>query len=282
MNENLMPDLITFFHALILGLVEGATEFLPVSSTGHLILAGSLLDFESRGANAFFISIQTGAVLAVVWLYRVRFSVFLRPTSPESIRLGTLLLTAFIPAAVLGLLFSDWIEALLFHPISVAVALVVGGLIMLAAERLQRGKTPRIQTMDDMTWKDALKIGLAQSVALIPGTSRSGATIVGGMLMGFSRVSATEFSFFLSVPTLFAAGGYSILKHADSLRWADAPLFLVGAMAAFASALVVVKWLVKYVSSHSLAGFAYYRIAFGLLVLITWWMGVMEWAPVES
>lgn len=281
MNENLMPDLIALLHALLLGIVEGATEFLPVSSTGHLILTGSLLGFESAASKAFFISIQIGAVLAVVWLYRARFVVFLRPASPASIRLGTLLLAAFMPAAILGLLFADFIEELLFHPVSVAVALVVGGLIMLLAERLQKDTPPRIQTMDDMSWTDALKIGLAQSVALIPGTSRSGATIVGGMFMGFSRVSATEFSFFLSVPTLFAAGGYSLLKHADALRWEDLSIFLTGAAAAFFSALVVVGWLVKYVSSHSLAGFAYYRIAFGLLVLGTWWGGVMDWTPVD-
>jgi undecaprenyl-diphosphatase len=252
--------------AVLMGIVEGLTEFLPVSSTGHLILAGSLIGFDDARAKVFDIAIQTGAIVAIIWVYRTRFLAVLQGKSwPFVWRL----LIAFIPAAVLGLLFGGWIKQHLFSPVPVAVVLILGGFVILWVERRQasRPQMVRITDVDDMTNLDALKLGLAQSVALIPGTSRSGATIIGGMLFGLSRKAATEFSFFLAVPTLVAAGAYDLLKNRDLLHWEDLPLFVYGLTAAFLSALVVVRWLIRWVSNHNFNGFAYYRIVFGLVVL---------------
>jgi undecaprenyl-diphosphatase len=260
-----MNDLIT---ALILGIVEGLTEFLPVSSTGHLILAGELLGATSERWNVFKIVIQTGAMFAILWEYRARFFRI-------DVQLYRNLVVAFIPAALLGLLFSKAIKSHLFHAIPVAAAFIVGGVIILAVER--RAFRPRVETTRDMTWLDALKVGFAQCFALIPGTSRSGATIIGGMLFGLSRKAATEFSFFLAVPTLVAAGGYDFLKNRALFSSADVGIFTVGSLAAFASAFVVVRWLIRYVSTHDFRPFAWYRIAFGLLVLVTFWAGWMDW-----
>src|SRR5689334_17538771 len=257
-----MTDLI---KALILGIVEGLTEFLPISSTGHLILAGELLNASDERWNVFNIVIQTGAMLAIVWEYRAR---FFRIDIP----LYRNLIVAFIPAAVIGLAFGKLIKAYLFHAVPVALAFIVGGVIILLVER-KGDRHPRVQEAREMTWLDALKVGIAQCFALIPGTSRSGATIIGGMLFGLSRKAATEFSFFLAVPTLVAAGGYDFLKHRALLSASDAPLFGVGIVVAFISAFVVIRWLIRYVATHDFRPFAWYRIGFGLLVLLTAYYG---------
>jgi undecaprenyl-diphosphatase len=277
------PELV---KALIMGVVEGLTEFLPISSTGHLILTGWLIGFDDDRAKVFDIAIQTGAVLAIVWLYRERFLAALglfglAKGQPAARRLVPNLIIAFCPAAVLGLAFGSAIKAHLFSPVPVATAFIVGGLVILWAERRQ-ARAPsdggaRIESVDQMTHVDALKIGLAQAFALIPGTSRSGATIIGGMLFGFSRKAATEFSFFLAVPTLMAAGAYSLLKHRDLLAVADLPIFAVGMVSAFVSAMVVIRWLIRFVASHNFNGFAVYRIVFGLVVLATWQAGWLDW-----
>ncbi len=277
------PELV---KALIMGVVEGLTEFLPISSTGHLILTGWLIGFDDDRAKVFDIAIQTGAVLAIVWLYRERFlaavGLFgLTKGSPAARRLIPNLIIAFCPAAVLGLAFGSAIKAHLFSPVPVATAFIVGGLVILWAERRQARASfqggARIESVDLMTAWDALKIGLAQAFALIPGTSRSGATIIGGMLFGFSRKAATEFSFFLAVPTLMAAGAYSLLKHRDLLAWQDLPIFAVGMVSAFVSAMVVIRWLIRFVAGHNFNGFAVYRIVFGLVVLATWQAGWLDW-----
>src|SRR5580765_3125985 len=255
-----MSDLL---KALVLGVVEGLTEFLPISSTGHLILAGELLNASDERWNVFNVVIQTGAMLAVVWEYRARFFKI-------DFGLYRNLVVAFIPAAVLGLLFSKYIKSYLFHAVPVALAFIVGGVIILIVER--RSFQPRVESAQSMTWLDALKVGIAQCFALIPGTSRSGATIIGGILFGLSRKAATEFSFFLAVPTLIAAGLYDLWKHRDMLSAADAPVFAVGSVVAFISAFVVIRWLVRYVATHDFRPFAWYRIAFGLIVLLTAWL----------
>jgi len=255
-------------HALILGIVEGVTEFLPISSTGHLILVGDLLDANDERWNVFNIVIQTGAMLAVVWEYRARFFRI-------DVGLYRNLLVAFIPAAVLGLLFSRIIKDYLFHAVPVALAFIIGGVIILFVE--QKSFKPKIQTTQSMTWLDALKVGFAQCFALIPGTSRSGATIIGGMLFGLSRKAATEFSFFLAVPTLVAAGAYDLFKHRELFSANDLPMFGVGSITAFISAFVVVRWLIRYVATHDFKPFAWYRIAFGLVVLLTAHFGWVDW-----
>jgi undecaprenyl-diphosphatase len=256
-------------HALVLGIVEGLTEFLPISSTGHLILAGDLIGFNGDKAKVFEIVIQTGAVLAIVWEYRAR---FFRMDS----KLWLNLAVAFMPAAVLGLAFEHAIKARLFKPVPVAVAFVVGALVILWAER--RNHRVRVAQADDMTWKDALKVGFAQAFALIPGTSRSGATIIGGMLFGLSRRAATEFSFFLAVPTLVAAGGYDFVKHRALLSSADLGMFGIGLVSAFLAAIVCVRWLIRYVATHDFRPFAWYRIAFGIVVLATAYSGIVNWS----
>jgi undecaprenyl-diphosphatase len=259
----------TLLHALLLGIVEGLTEFLPISSTGHLILVGDLIGFDGPTAKVFEVVIQTGAMLAIVWEYRAR---FLRVDR----RLYRNLAIAFVPAAVLGLAFEHAIKARLFSPVPVALAFIVGALVILWAER--RNHRVRVERVDDMTWLDALKVGFAQAFALIPGTSRSGATIIGGMLFGLSRPAATEFSFFLAVPTLVAAGAYDLFKHRSLLSAGDLGLFAVGAAAAFVAALACVRWLIRYVATHDFRPFAWYRIAFGLVVLVTAWGGWVRWS----
>jgi undecaprenyl-diphosphatase len=263
--------------ALILGIVEGLTEFLPISSTGHLILAGDLLGFTGEKAKVFEMVIQTGAMLAVVWEYRVRFASVLGGmfSDPRAQKFLINLLVAFSPAVVLGLAFGSYIKAYLFKPVPVALAFIVGGFVILWAERRQR--VPRVVAVDDMTWLDALKVGCAQAVALIPGTSRSGATIIGGMLFGLSRRAATEFSFFLAVPTLMAAGAYDFYKNRALFSMDDIGLFTVGSVSAFISAFVCVRWLLRYIATHDFTVFAWYRIVFGLVVLVTAWGGWVEW-----
>ena len=256
-------------NALILGVVEGITEFLPISSTGHLILVSDLLGASGERDKVFDVVIQTGAMLAVVWEYRARFF----RIDPK---LWRNLLVAFIPAAVLGLLFGGFIKQYLFRPVPVALAFIIGGLIILWVDRGQRNS--RLQSTQAMTWLDALKVGIAQCFALIPGTSRSGATIIGGMLFGLSRPAATEFSFFLAVPTLIAAGAYDLWKHRDLFEISDAGTVAIGSAAAFVSAFIVVRWLIRYVATHDFRPFAWYRIAFGLVVLATAYFGWVDWS----
>jgi undecaprenyl-diphosphatase len=271
----------TLLVALILGIVEGLTEFLPISSTGHLIVTGSLLGYTGEQAKVFEIVIQAGAILAVCWEFRARLLRVARGVlrDPGANRFVINLLIAFMPAAILGLLFGKLIKASLFAPVPVAIAFVAGALVILWAERRQRLRphTIRIDDVDDMTWRDALKIGCAQAFALIPGTSRSGATIIGGMLFGLSRRAATEFSFFLAIPTLLAACVYEAVKNRHLLSMTDAPAFGVGFVAAFVSAFLCVRWLLRYVSQHDFTPFAWYRIAFGIVILLTASTGVVQW-----
>jgi undecaprenyl-diphosphatase len=263
-----LSDLI---DAFVLGIVEGLTEFLPISSTGHLILAGELLGANDERWGVFNIVIQTGAMLAVVWEYRARFFKI-------DLQLYRNLIVAFIPAAVLGLLFSKYIKSYLFHAVPVALAFIIGGIVILLVES-KENRNVRVETTAAMTWLDALKVGIAQCFALIPGTSRSGATIIGGMLFGLSRKAATEFSFFLAVPTLVAAGLYDLWKHRDTLSAADAPIFGVGMIVSFVCAFVVIRWLIRYVATHDFKPFAWYRIAFGVAVLATAYLGWVDWHP---
>jgi undecaprenyl-diphosphatase len=272
------PTLIT---AALLGIVEGLTEFLPVSSTGHLIVAGSLLGYTSEQAKTFEIVIQAGAILAVCWEFRARLSAVLRGifTDAGAQRFALNLVIAFIPAGVLGLAFGKVIKLHLFAPIPVACAFVAGAFVILWAERRQRARpdTIRVATIDDMRWTDALKVGFAQTFALVPGTSRSGATIIGGMLFGLSRVAATEFSFFLAIPTLFAATGYSLWKDSSLLAAQALPAFGVGFAFSFISAFACVRWLIRYVAHHDFVPFAWYRIVFGAVVLVTAYTGLVRW-----
>ena len=274
-------DQPTLFTALVLGIVEGLTEFLPISSTGHLIITGSLLGYTGDQAKVFEIVIQAGAILAVCWEYRARLLGVVGglTADPAARRFVANLVVAFMPAAVFGLLLGKAIKAKLFAPVPVACAFVVGALLILWAERRQRDRpgAVRIHSVDEMRWSDALKVGLAQSLALFPGTSRSGATIIGGMLFGLSRTAATEFSFFLAIPTLFAATGYEVLKNHQLLSAQSLPAFGVGFVAAFISAFLCVRWLIRYVSHHDFVPFAWYRIAFGALILLTAWTGTVAW-----
>jgi undecaprenyl-diphosphatase len=270
-------DPVILIKALILGVVEGLTEFLPVSSTGHLILAGDLLGFNDDRGKLFEIVIQCGAILAVCWEYRVRIGSVISGlgSKPEAQRFVLNLVIAFIPAAVLGLAFGKAIKAQLFQPVPVALAFIVGGFVILWAEK--REHTVRIREVDEMRWRDALKVGFAQAFALIPGTSRSGATIIGGLLFGLSRKAATEFSFFLAIPTLFAASAYQLYKERALLAFDDIGMWAVGFVSAFVSAFLCVRWLLRYISNHDFTPFAWYRIAFGLVVLATAYGGLVNW-----
>jgi len=264
-------------QALILGIVEGLTEFLPISSTGHLILVGDLLGFNDEKGKMFEIMIQCGAILAVCWEYRAKFGVVSagllsdRGAQRFALNLGV----AFIPLAVLGLAFGKTIKDVLFKPVPVALAFIIGGFVILWAERREHRIT--VQTVDEMRWRDALKVGLAQCLALIPGTSRAGATIIGGLFFGLSRRAATEFSFFLAVPVLFAASAYEFLKNRALFSSADLPMFGVGFAAAFISAFLIVRWLLRYIATHDFTLFAWYRIAFGAIVLATAYTGAVDW-----
>jgi undecaprenyl-diphosphatase len=279
-------DILFAIKILIMGIVEGLTEFLPISSTGHLILTGSLLNLPGEKIKVFEIVIQAGAIFAVCWEYRQKIaSVIAGLGSQASARkFAVNLFIAFLPAAVLGLLFSKKIKAVLFAPVPVALAFIIGGVIILLVERKHKGVDEhdighaRIHSIDDMSMLDALKIGAAQSFALIPGTSRSGATIIGGMLFGLSRKAATEFSFFLAIPTLLGATVYSLYKAREELSAADIPMFGLGTIAAFVSAFFCVRWLLRYISSHNFNAFAWYRIAFGLMILVTAYTGTIVWA----
>jgi undecaprenyl-diphosphatase len=265
--------------AALLGLVEGLTEFLPISSTGHLILAGSLLGLHDDKTKLFDVAIQTGAMLAVIWHYRRRIADTVAGLGgePRARRFAANILIAFLPAAALGVMFGSAIKAHLFRPVPVAIAFVVGGLVILWVERGRAARIARIDDVDDMRPLDALKLGLAQAFALIPGTSRSGATIIGGMLFGLSRRAATEFSFFLAIPTLIGAGAWDLLKYRALLSAADLPMFGIGLAVSFVAALACVRWLIRFVATHDFVPFAWYRIGFGILVLVTAQAGWVDW-----
>ena len=271
-------DVVLLAKAAIMGIVEGLTEFLPISSTGHLILAGALLGFDDEKAKVFDIAIQTGAILAVIIVYwqKIRSTIVALPSQREAQRFAGNVLVAFFPAVVLGLLFGKAIQQNLFTPLVVATTFILGGFVILWAEGRHHPKV-RIEEVEQMRWTDALKLGLVQCFALIPGTSRSGATIIGGMLLGLSRKAATDFSFYLAIPTLIGAGAYSLYKERGQLGAGDLPTFAVGLVFSFLSAWLCVRWLLRYISTHDFKPFAWYRIAFGVIVLATSASGLVQW-----
>ncbi|QWD80078.1 undecaprenyl-diphosphate phosphatase [Polynucleobacter sp. MWH-Spelu-300-X4] len=281
-------DINLLIQTIILGLVEGLTEFLPISSTGHLILVGDLLNFNDEKGKAFEVIIQFGAILAVCWEYRQKLITVVAglASKPLAQRFAINVIIATIPAITLALLFGKFIKSVLFSPIPVAMAFIVGALIIFWAESIQKNKSSisnnRIQTIDDLRWQDALKIGLAQCAALIPGTSRSGATIIGGMLFGLPRKVATEFSFFLAIPVIAGATLYELIKLRHVLgetSWATfGPVLAVGFVVSFISAFACIRWLIRYVASHDFKAFAWYRIVFGVVVLVTAWTGIVQWS----
>jgi undecaprenyl-diphosphatase len=271
-------DITPLLQALILGIVEGLTEFLPVSSTGHLILVGDLLHFNDEKGKLFLIVIQFAAIIAVMWEYRSRLVHVMGGLRRDRVaqRFVLNLFIAFLPAAILGLLFHKAIKASLFTPLVVATTFILGAIVILWAERRQH--TVRVDDVDSMTALDALKIGIAQAFALIPGTSRSGATIIGGLLFGLSRKAATEFSFFLAIPTMTAATAYELYKERALLVTDDLGMWTVGCLASFVSAFLCVRWLLRYISSHDFTAFAWYRIAFGVMIIATWQLGIVDWS----
>ena len=271
-------DIIVLVKAALMGIVEGLTEFLPISSTGHLILAGALLGFDDEKGKVFDIAIQTGAIFAVILVYwqKIRDTVRALPTERQARRFALNVLIAFVPAVMLGLLLGKAIKAHLFTPAVVASAFIVGGFIILWVERRPQAQA-RIHDVDDMSPWDALKVGLVQCLAMIPGTSRSGATIIGAMMLGLSRRAATDFSFYLAIPTLIGAGAYSLYKERALLTVDDLPMFTIGLIFSFASAWICVRWLLRYISTHSFVPFAWYRIVFGVIVLATSWSGWIAW-----
>jgi undecaprenyl-diphosphatase len=272
-------DAVLLMKAALMGIVEGLTEFLPISSTGHLILAGALLGFDDAKSKVFDIAIQTGAIVAVIIVYweRLRATAAGLGSDAKARRFVINVAIGFFPAVVLGLLFGKAIKANLFTPTVVASSFIIGGLIILWAER-RTATAVRIETVDEMGPLDALKVGMIQCLAMVPGTSRSGATIIGGMLMGMSRRAATDYSFFLAMPTLIGAGAYSLFKERALLSMNDVPVFGVGLLMSFISAWICVRWLLRYISSHNFVPFAWYRIAFGIVVLGTAWSGLVVWA----
>jgi undecaprenyl-diphosphatase len=278
-RRNQFVDITLLIKAAIMGIVEGLTEFLPISSTGHLILAGSLLGFTDAKAKVFEIAIQTGAIIAVMLVYwqKIRETLVSLPSSKQSQQFALNVFIAFVPAVVLGLLFGKMIKENLFTPVVVASTFIIGGFIILWAEKRQQ-MAVRVHSVDDMSALDAIKVGLVQCLALIPGTSRSGATIIGGMLLGLSRKAATDFSFFLAMPTLIGAGVYSLYKERHVLSMADVPMFAVGLVFSFISAWLCVRWLLRYISTNSFVPFAWYRIVFGIVVLVTAYTGWVKWA----
>ena len=297
-------DFVVLLKAAVMGIVEGLTEFLPISSTGHLILAGALLGLDDEKGKVFDIAIQTGAIFAVILVYwqKISRTILDLPTDITARRFAANVVIAFLPAVVLGLLFGKQIKMYLFTPEVVASTFIVGGLIILWVEQKLKANASsgllhgdsaenvltssaavqplvRIQNVDDMTPLDALKVGFVQCLAMIPGTSRSGATIIGGMVLGLSRKAATDFSFYLAIPTLIGAGVYSLYKERALLSMADAPTFAVGLLFSFISAWVCVRWLLRYIASHSFVPFAWYRIVFGIAVWLTAYTGWITWSP---
>jgi undecaprenyl-diphosphatase len=303
-------DFVVLLKAAVMGIVEGLTEFLPISSTGHLILAGALLGLDDEKGKVFDIAIQTGAIFAVILVYwqKISRTVLDLPSDISARRFAANVVIAFLPAVVLGLLFGKQIKMYLFTPEVVASTFILGGLIILWVEsQLKAGPSTelsqeggvaidssqsltasasseerlvsRIQSVEEMTPLDALKVGLVQCLAMIPGTSRSGATIIGGMVLGLSRKAATDFSFYLAIPTLIGAGAYSLYKERALLSVADAPVFVVGLIFSFISAWICVRWLLRYIASHSFVPFAWYRIVFGVAVWLTAYTGWITWSP---
>jgi undecaprenyl-diphosphatase len=297
-------DFVVLLKAAVMGIVEGLTEFLPISSTGHLILAGALLGLDDEKGKVFDIAIQTGAIFAVILVYwqKISRTVLDLPTDIAARRFAANVIIAFLPAVVLGLLFGKQIKLYLFTPEVVASTFILGGLIILWVEQKLKANASsgllhgdsaenvltssaaeqplaRIQNVDDMTPLDALKVGFVQCLAMIPGTSRSGATIIGGMVLGLSRKAATDFSFYLAIPTLIGAGVYSLYKEHALLSMADAPTFAVGLLFSFISAWICVRWLLRYIASHSFVPFAWYRIVFGIAVWLTAYTGWITWSP---
>ena len=272
-------DFVLLLKAAIMGMVEGLTEFLPISSTGHLILTGSLLGLTDEKSKVFDIAIQTGAIIAVIIVYwqRLRDAALQATSSAAARRFVLNVLVGFLPAALLGVLAYKTIKAHLFTGPVVAASFIVGGLIILWAER-RPSPVVKVNTVDDLSGLDALKVGLVQCLGMIPGTSRSGATIIGGMLLGLSRKAATDFSFFLAIPTLIGAGVYSLYKERHHLSMADGPMFLVGLVFSFVFAWICVRWLLRYIATHTFTVFAWYRIAFGVIVLLTYYTGWVVWA----
>jgi undecaprenyl-diphosphatase len=271
-------DFVLLFKAIVLGIVEGLTEFLPISSTGHLIVVSELIGFNGETAAVFNITIQLGAILAVCWEYRSRLRAVVGGIRTDAAARNFVrnLLIAILPAGILGLLFHQTITHVLFHPVPVALALIVGGMLILWVERRQHDII--IQTVDDMRWQDALKVGCAQALALIPGTSRAGATIIGGLFIGMSRKAATEFSFFLAIPTMFLAVFYDLYKHRGILHTDDLGIFAAGFITSFFSAFLAVRGLLRYISRHDFSVFAWYRIAFGIVILLAGYSGAMDWS----
>lgn len=273
-------DFALLIKATIMGVVEGLTEFLPISSTGHLILTAALLEWHGEKVKLFEVVIQTGAIMAIVSLYAARLwgTLVGLPREPQARRFTLNVLIGFFPAALAGVLFIDVIKGVLFQPVVVALGFIVGGLVILWAEHLQkRGSNVHVHDVDTVRWTDALKVGLVQCTALVPGVSRSGATIIGAMLLGFNRKAATEFSFFLAIPMLFGAAAYDLYKNRDLLSTADMPLFAAGLVVSWLSAWVCVRWLLRFVGNHTFVPFAWYRIGFGLLILLTASMGWVDW-----
>ena len=272
-------DLIYYIQVILMGIVEGLTEFLPISSTGHLIVAADVMRFSPPDRETFIVGIQAGAIFAVCWFYRERIwkvvMNFLRPGREQNLAVNTVV--AFLPAAVAGVLFAHFIQSRLFNVVTVSTTLVIGGLIILAVERMiAAGKiAPRVHEMDDMNWRDALKVGVMQCFAMIPGVSRSGATIIGGMICGLSRKAATEFSFFLAIPTIFGATVYDLWKMRDSVAELNVGGLLLGGAVSFFSALIVVNWLLRFVAHNNFRGFGWYRILVGALVMGLWYTGVI-------
>ncbi|MDO8887518.1 MAG: undecaprenyl-diphosphate phosphatase [Hydrogenophaga sp.] len=273
-------DFVLLIKAAIMGVVEGLTEFIPVSSTGHLILAASLLNMPGEKIKLFEVVIQTGAIMAIISLYAGKLWDTLVGLPREAVaqRFTANVLIGFFPAALAGFLFIDFIKGVLFQPLVVALGFIVGGVVILWAEWLQkRGSRVHIEAVDQVRWTDALKVGLVQCTALVPGVSRSGATIIGAMLLGFNRKAATEFSFFLAIPMLFGAAAYDLYKNRDLLSMSDVPLFAVGLLFSWLSAWVCVRWLLRFVANHTFVAFAWYRIAFGALILLTATLGWVDW-----
>lgn len=275
-------DIVLLLKALVMSIVEGITEFLPISSTGHLILTGALIGFHDEKAKLFDVVIQSGAILAVCWEYRRRLTLVALglPRDPVAQRFAINVVIGFLPLAVLGVLFHDQIKQYLFAPVVVAAAFIAGGVIILWAEQryARRPESAMVQEVEEMSWRHAMSVGLLQALALIPGTSRAGASIVGGMFLGLSRKTATEFSFFVGIPTLIGAGVYDLYKQWHLLSPADLPHFTVGFVGAFISAFLCMRWLLRFVTSHTLNGFAWYRIAFGVLILATDYSGLVDWS----
>ncbi len=271
-------ELVLLLKAAIMGIVEGLTEFLPISSTGHLILTGALLGFDDEKSKVFDIAIQSGAILAVIIVYwaKIRATIVNLPSSKRAQRFAANVFIGFLPAGIIGFTVYKAIKTYLFNPPVVAGAFIVGGFIILWVEKIAK-PVVRIHDIDDMSGLDALKVGLVQCLGMIPGTSRSGATIIGGMLLGLSRKVAAEFSFFLAIPTLVGATVYSLYKERALLSMADMPLFGVGFVVSFIAAWLCIRWLLKFIATHDFVGFAYYRIAFGIVVLATAWTGTVHW-----